>query len=430
MNQMNQNQQERQQFDHQKDDQLQQQRDKDYQSEQQRKNRQVMLSIIGVAILVIGLVGVTYAFFNYTRTGTANTIQTGRIVFDAEQDGTVTLSDLFPITVAPNTTVTSSTPGVGSLSLHITGDTSYTEGIEYLIEAVDVTGNGQTALPISIQISYAATEPEQGQPNNDIGVPDDSYFTNRGGATSRYKLLSTGSISEGEDILVGYIAPGTTGIDGELTILAYLDAANIAITDTYPEGTIHTVNENFDATTCETVLTGVTGASTYCASSTALQNAIDNGPLTATEITLLVNSGMVTEFTDGTTSTWVDGRTVFTTAQWNALQANGVSFKIRATANEGTWVPNPGSATLSLSPVSGTIAMSTATTTTSTITTNGNGALSCVSSDDTVATCSITGTTLTITGVATGTATITVTEAAGTLYSAPATATYEVTVTN
>lgn len=408
----------------------QQQFNKNQQGEQQKKNRQIMLTIIGVAVLIVGLVGVTYAFFNYTRTGTANAIKTGRINFNADQDGQVTLSDLFPITVPQGTSVTASTPGVGSLALHITGDTSYEEGIEYLIEAVDVTSSGQSELPISIQIAYAPTTVEQGQDPNVIGTADDDYFTNRGGNTSRYKLLSTGAISEGKDILVGYIAPGNTGIDGTLTILAYLDASNIAITDTFPEGTIHTVNENFDATACETVLTEVTNASTYCASSTALQGAIDNGNLTTAQITLLVNAGMVTEYTDGTTTEWVHGRTVFTTEQWNALQATGVSFKIKATANEGTWVTNPGSATLSLSPASGTIDMSSATTTTSTITTNGNGTLSCASSDNTIATCAIANNTLTITGVADGTATITVTEAAGTLYGTAATATYEVTVTN
>ena len=67
------------------------------QNNQQRKNKQLMLSIIGIAILVVGLVGVTYAFFNYTRTGARNTIRTGRIYFNAEQGDTVTLSNLFPI---------------------------------------------------------------------------------------------------------------------------------------------------------------------------------------------------------------------------------------------------------------------------------------------------------------------------------------------
>ena len=38
---------------------------------------------------------------------------------------------------------------------------------------------------------------------------------------------------------------------------------------------------------------------------------------------------------NGTTSTWVDGRTVLTTAQWNDLSTNPISFKIRVEANEG-----------------------------------------------------------------------------------------------
>ena len=314
------------------------------QMNQQKKNKQVMFAIIGVAVLVIGLVGVTYAFFNYTRTGSANQIKTGQIYFNAEQGDTVTLSDLFPITVEDGTTVDASTPGVGSLKLHITGDTTYEEGVEYLIEAVDVTGNGETALPISIAISYAATEPASGQDPNVIGTADDDYFTNRGGSDSRYKLLSTGSITEGEDILVGYIAPGNTGIDGELTILAYLDARNIAITDTYPEKTVYTVNTTgYIAATCETALNGNENASTICATTTSLQTELDStsSTLTPAQITALENAGLVTEYTDGTTSTWVNGRTVFTTEQWNALQATGVSFKIKATANEGTWVPAP-----------------------------------------------------------------------------------------
>ena len=333
MNQMNQNQQERQQFDQQKEDQL----------EQQRKNRQVMLTIIGVAILVIGLVGVTYAFFNYTRTGARNTIRTGRIYFNAEQGNTVTLSNLFPISTEEEEP-TASTPGVGSLSLHVTGDTTYEGGVEYLLTAVNVTGNNaNVALPISIDITYAPTAAQAGDPANTIGTADDNYFTSRGSSTSVYKVLSNGLISEGQDLVVGYIAPNTA-IDGTLTILAYIDASNIAITDTYPERTVYTVNTTgYTAAACETALAGNENASTICATTTSLQTELDStsSTLTPAQITALENAGLVTEYTDGTTSTWVNNRTVFTTEQWNALQASGVSFQIRAVAQEGTWVPAP-----------------------------------------------------------------------------------------
>ena len=56
-------------------------------------NRKIVLSMIGIAIVVIILVGVTYAFFNYSNTGTSNTIRTGSINFDAEQGTEVTLSN-------------------------------------------------------------------------------------------------------------------------------------------------------------------------------------------------------------------------------------------------------------------------------------------------------------------------------------------------
>ena len=46
-----------------------------------KKNNQILLSIIGVAILIVATVGVTFAFFNYTRTGSENTLSVGRIYF-------------------------------------------------------------------------------------------------------------------------------------------------------------------------------------------------------------------------------------------------------------------------------------------------------------------------------------------------------------
>ncbi len=258
------------------------------------KSKKQMFTIIGIFALVLMLTTVTYAFFNYTRTGTANNIRTGRIFFDAAQGDTVTLSDLFPITASGE--VTDGTPGVGSLSIHVTGDTSYAEGIEYLVKAVDVTNSsGGVNLPISIAISYEAASGE----GNTIGTADNSYFTNRGGNSSLYKVLSTDSITDDGDLVVGYIAPGATGVDGYITIMAYLDANNIAITDTYPSGEV-THTEASGETSIEVV-----------------------------------------DYTNETSSEWVNGRTVFTTDEWNALQANGVSFKIKVEANEGVWVPAP-----------------------------------------------------------------------------------------
>ena len=300
---------------------------------QKRLKKQIMFGIIGIAVLLISIVGVTYAFFNYTRTGSANTIRTGRIAFSSEQDERVTLSDLFPISATG--TITPQTPGVGSVTVHVSGDTEYSGGIEYLVKAVNVTGANGTNLPISVNVSYEAN----GQ-GKTIGTNDTDYFVNRGGNTSLYKVLSNDTISEGKELVVGYIAPGQTGIDGNIVIMAYLDADNIAITDTYPEETVRSViTTNYSSSNCETALTGVTGAATYCASASALQDAIDNEDLDETQVGLLVTAGIVEEYTNGTTSSWVNGREVFTTEEWNSLQSSGVSFQIRVEANEGVWVP-------------------------------------------------------------------------------------------
>ena len=169
---------------------------------------------------------------------------------------------------------------VGTVTIDVSGDTTYNQGVEYLVTATNVvntvgSGVNQKTVPISIQVSYEA------KTNKDIGTPSNSYFADRGSTTSYYKVLSSDTISDGDRLLVGYIKSDNTGIDGTITIKAYLDAGKIAISDTY------------DGTESDNM---------------------------------------------GTTTNWVNNRVVLTTQEWNSLQQNGVSFQIRIEANEGIWV--------------------------------------------------------------------------------------------
>ncbi len=237
----------------------------------QINNKKTFLSILGVAILVVGLVGITYAFFNYTRTGSANTIKVGRIAFNSNQTETINLINAFPIS---STDALSDTTNSDEIVISITGDTTYDNGVEYLIKATNVSNTiNSKVVPINILV----------RTSNGLGTANDDYFVNRGRNSSIYKILSDGTIENGGRILVGYIAPGETGINGSVTIKAYLDSSNIAISDTYD---------------------------------------IDN-PGTDN---------------NGTTTDWVDARTVLTASEWNSIQTNGVSFKVKVEANEGTWV--------------------------------------------------------------------------------------------
>ena len=115
-------------------------------------SKHVKLSVIGFAILLIGLVGVTYAFFNYTRTGSANSLGTGRIYFNTTQGEELTITNIFPMTSTQATNATLDTVTVG-----IAGDTTCADGEEFEITLVDVTNtvNGKQ-VPMNYIATYTA----------------------------------------------------------------------------------------------------------------------------------------------------------------------------------------------------------------------------------------------------------------------------------
>ena len=239
------------------------------------KSKKQMFIVIGVFAVLLMLTTITYAFFNYTRTGVANTIRVGRINFITRQTETINLTNVFPISSAE---ATGENPNYDEVVIEIVGDTDYVGGIEYLVSAVDAniyTNQGQ-AVPISLDITI----------DDDLGTETNNYFTARDNTnTSIYKKLVGKTLVGDQMLLVGYIAPNTNGnidgIDATLTIKAYLDKNKILISDTY-DGT-----ESDDM---------------------------------------------------GTTNNEAEGKIVITTSEWNALQQNGVSFKVKVEANEGIWI--------------------------------------------------------------------------------------------
>ena len=116
------------------------------------KSKKQMFIVIGVFSLILMLVTTTYAFFNYTRTGSANTIKVGRISFVTRQTATINLTNVFPIDKA---NVDTDTDNVDEVVVEIVGDTDYSGGIEYLISSKDVnniSSEGQV-IPISIDVT-------------------------------------------------------------------------------------------------------------------------------------------------------------------------------------------------------------------------------------------------------------------------------------
>ncbi len=245
----------------------------------EKKSINIKILVVFALVIILLTAGVTYAFFNYTRTGSSNTISVGRIFFISREEETFTLSNLKPIDVSNG--IPNDNTKVGIYELEIEGDTDYSGGVEYLVSVVNanITTTGGHVIPISIDVTVSS-----------LGTENNNYFTAReNGNATIYKRLMGDTITGNDAILVGYIKPNTTrgtaeGVDGSITIKAYLDKDKIAITDTYD----------------------------------------------ATE-----------SYNMGTETDWVDGRVVITTSEWNALVSSGASFKIRVEANEGIWVEAP-----------------------------------------------------------------------------------------
>ena len=193
-------------------------------------SKKILLSTIGIAILVVLVSGVTFAIFNYTRTGSSNTISVGKINFNTSgPSNQVSLTNVIPIL---SSEVLNDENNVAVLNIDISGDTEYEKGIEYLLTAESVNNSiNNKEVPISVMITY------EGKTDKVIGVEDENYFTNRGGNTSIYKLLGANKISEDTSLLVGYIKQDTVGIDGTITIRAYIDSNDIIVSDTLNEQT-------------------------------------------------------------------------------------------------------------------------------------------------------------------------------------------------
>lgn len=150
------------------------------------------------------------------------------------------------------------------------------------------------------------------------------------------------------------------------------------------------------------------GTLTYTGSSQSPSwNNYSTTQLTIGGTTSGTNAGSYTAtFTPKSNYRWADGTTTAKSVSWSIGKAAG---------------------SLSISPTSMTLDTTTKSKTI-TVTRSGNGTISAVSSNTAAATVSVSGNTVTVTGKANGSAKITISVAAGTNYTAPASKTCAVTV--
>ena len=97
----------------------------------ENNSKQAVLTIVGIAILVIAVVGVSFAFFTYSKQGVENNvITTGKIEFIYTEDTALSLTNQFP---------QSDVDGVGNaqFTVHVSGTIPATaNAIDYQVYAV------------------------------------------------------------------------------------------------------------------------------------------------------------------------------------------------------------------------------------------------------------------------------------------------------
>ena len=129
---------------------------------ERNNSKQVLLSVIGIAVLVVAIIGVSFAFFSYSRTGTnTNTIETGSIYMNFAETNSISLTNQFPMN---DSEATSGLTGANqSMTFTVTGYSTGANAIPYTVYAVAPnpldTPSGKTRFPNSQISIFLSSKP-------------------------------------------------------------------------------------------------------------------------------------------------------------------------------------------------------------------------------------------------------------------------------
>jgi len=192
-------------------------------------SKQALLSIVGVAILVVAVVGVSFAFFNYSRTGTeVNGLTVGTINFTGNVTG-VQLDNAFPVSDVTAAATDVATDDVAIVTVTISGNTTYANGIDFTVTAVPEAGNDLASNLVTSSVTTSGL----------TGV-------------SVNETANTLAASGNTVLVSGNIPANTTVTNGTITIKLYVSSDKVLITDTATDpGTAAIINGRTVVTTDE-----------------------------------------------------------------------------------------------------------------------------------------------------------------------------------
>ena len=153
-------------------------------------SKQVLVSILGVAILVVAVVGISFAAFSYSKTGeVSNTITTGTITMSyTEPTNGINLTDALPITDTAGKALTGNNNTFDfTVAATISGSTT----INYAITAVK--GDECTVADSGVKVYLTDQENAQILAPTKVTALTTTVADNAAGAPAGQYVLKTGT---------------------------------------------------------------------------------------------------------------------------------------------------------------------------------------------------------------------------------------------
>ncbi len=195
-------------------------------------NKQIALSITGLSIMLVLLLGVSYSFFNYSQATDNNMITTGNIVFDFDKKDSIILMNQFPISYEEMLKEDEDNPDNNALIIKfkVKGYNTLANGMNYRIKLLlDKKYQKEDLFDDSIifaQISFSQIT--AGYSVTDYGVNEDMTFGPRGTGSPLTGINTGKEIT----ILTGNIHTAAVDASQSFEIRIWIDSRKVLISDT------------------------------------------------------------------------------------------------------------------------------------------------------------------------------------------------------
>ena len=234
---------------------------------------------MGISILTILLIVVTYAFKNYVKNNDMYNVTPTKIRYSIEPSDLVTLTNVFPIS---SDELVEDLSNHATVTVNIKGGTTSNNGVEYIVK-LDQVDNMVNEKVVPITYNAAASN---------LGEITEDYLNSRDLDKNLYQLNEIGTVYSNETVVIGYIKKGETSFNGSVTLTAFVDADRIGIYD--GEGEIKSDDYS------------------------------ESGAIIPDYYYRRDDENIV----------------VFTPSEWEEINDRGMSFKVRVELKEGIWITN------------------------------------------------------------------------------------------